>query len=112
MQENAASSENEEEWIGEKTRKFRVESDSFLIWVDNHYSTHKTNNYNHSIGIIIPIKNGVVKLYGVVIKARGEEKVKKKIEYHDGKVHYINIHNVNCLPEATICLLSPHQWYQ
>ena len=57
-----------------------------------------TNNFNHFIGTLITINNRAVKVYGVVIRFRGEETVKWKIEDGDGKVYSIIIHNANYIP--------------
>ena len=68
------------------------------------------NNTNHFIGLLKAINNRGFKSYGGVIKVRGEGAVKWKIEDDDGKIYSIIIHNVNYVPEAPICLLSPQQW--
>ena len=68
-----------------------------------------TNNVNYFIGDIITTKNRVVKRCGVVIQVKLEGTVKCKIEDNDGKVHLIIIPNLNYVPEAPICVLSPQQ---
>ena len=59
-----------------------------------------------------PINKRGLKEYGGEIKFRGEVKVKWTIEYDDGKINSIIIHNVNYIPEAPIWLLLPHKEYQ
>ena len=95
-----------------KQLRFRVDSYFFLIAVDIHASTFMTTNVNHLIGPLSNTEKSVVKGYGVVIKFIGEVTVKWKIEYNDGKLHSIIIHIVNYVPEAPICLISPHKWFQ
>ena len=51
----------------------------------NHSYTRITNNTNHFIVPLKPIKNRVVTGYGVVIKVRGLDMVKWKIEDYYGK---------------------------
>ena len=65
-------------------------------------------NINKFIGLLRPIKNSLVKGYGVMIKVRGDVIVKMKIEDDDGEIYFIVIHNVNYIPEYPICLISTH----
>ena len=95
MYANADLSGDEEEGIGDKPRKFRVDSDSFLIVIVNHASTRMTKNVNNFIGPIRNINNRVVKGYLAVIKVRGEGTHTWIIEEGDGEVYSIIIHNVN-----------------
>ena len=89
-----------------------MDSYYLFIAVDNHASTCMTKNVNHFILPHRPINNRVVKGYGGLVKVRGDETVKCKIEDDDGKIHSIIIHNVNYLPESLICILLPQQWSQ
>ena len=54
-----------------------------------------TNNVNNFIGKLRLIKNKVVKRYGGLIKFRGEDTIKRKIEDRDRNIHSIIIHNVD-----------------
>ena len=54
-----------------------------------------SNNTDHFIGPLCPVKKCTVKGYGVMDKVRGEGTIKWKIEGNDGKLHNIIIHKVN-----------------
>ena len=110
LQANVASSDDEEEGIGDNPHKFRVESDYFLIGFYINDSTCIINNVNHFIGPLRPINNRVVNVYGGMIKFRREVTLKWNIEDNDRNVHSVIIHNVNYLPESPICLILPQQW--
>ena len=71
-----------------------------------------TKKVNHFIGSPRPIKNRAVKVYGGIKKVMGEGKIKWKIEYKDGKIHSIIIHNVKYVPEATTQLQLSQKWDQ
>ena len=75
-----------------------MDSDSFLISVDNHASTRMTKNVNNFIGPLRPKKKGSQGDYVGTTKLRGDEIVKCKIEDNDGKVHAIIIHDKNYAP--------------
>ena len=68
---NVDSSRYEEEVTGDRPRKFKVGSNSFLIGVDNHASTCMANNINHFMGLLKNINNRVVKGCAEVIYIRG-----------------------------------------
>ena len=57
--------------IGYKPQKFKVYYESFLIGVDKHAHTCITNNTNHFIGQLRPIKHRVVKGYWGYDKVQG-----------------------------------------
>ena len=95
-----ASSDDEESGIEDNTHKFKVDSTSFLDGVDNYDSALMTNNVNHFIVPLVPIKNRFVRVCVGIIKFRGSGTTKLKIEDNDGNIHSISTHNSNHLPEA------------
>ena len=105
LQENIASSDDEEEGVRYKPHKFKVYYESLLIWFDNHESTCKANTGNHFIGQLRPIRNMPFKGYGVLINVGGEGTVKWNIEDDDDKIYYIIIHNFNYIHEPPIFLI-------
>ena len=62
-----------------------------MIGVDNHTYTGIPKIINHFIGLLFPIKNHEVKRYIVMVKIRGEGKIKWDIEDNNGKVNSIII---------------------
>ena len=72
-----------------------------MIGVDNHTYTGIPKIINHFIGLLFPIKNHEVKRYIVMVKVRGEGKIKWDIEDNHGKVHSIIIRKVSYVPKAS-----------
>ena len=79
MHSNVESSEEEEDETGGRTHKFKVESDSLLVEVDNNASTCMAIKICHFLVTLKPNNNRLVKGYGVVVKVRREGTVKCKI---------------------------------
>ena len=92
--------------------KFKVDSNSFIIGLDNNAFTFTTKHFNHIIRTNIPTKNQVVKGYGGTIKVRDEGTIKWKVEDYNENIKPIIIQNVKYASESTIRLLSIHQWSQ
>ena len=76
-----------------------MDSDSSLIVVNKHASMFMSDNTNHYIRPLWPIKNCIVKVYGLMVGFGGYNTIKWNIEDDNGKVNYIIIHNVNYIPE-------------
>ena len=72
MYANADLSGDEEEGIGDNPRKLRVDSDYFLIGVDNHAYTCMNKIFNHFIVSPGPINNRSIEGYGGTVKVGGE----------------------------------------
>ena len=79
-----------------------MESDALLVGADNNTSTCMAIKIHHFIGTLKPIKNRLVKGYGVVVKVREEVMVKYKMKNNDGQIHFIIVHKVNYVPGSPI----------
>ena len=95
-----------------KPHKFAVDSDSFMIGIDNNSSTTISNRSSHFIGTITPVKGKFVNGFGSVVQVKGEGMIIWKIEDDDEIVHSIKIKKALYVPEALSCLLAPKQWAQ
>ena len=95
-----------------KPQKFAVDSDSFMIGIDNNSSTTISNRSSHFIGTITPVKWKMVKDFVGVVQGKGEGAIICKIEDDDGIVHSSKIKKALYLPEASSYLLAAQQWAQ
>ena len=89
----------------------KLDSDSFIIAVDNCCTTSVTNNLKDFIEPPKDRKTAVSGMGGTILAtARGT--VRWKIEDDDGKVHSIVLKKVLYAPDAPFRLLSPQHWSQ
>eukprot|EP00978_Attheya_sp_CCMP212_P046714 scaffold407103_cov35-Attheya_sp.AAC.1 len=89
----------------------KLDSDSFVIAIDNCCTTSVTNNLKD---FVTPPKNRNTSVAGMrgIIVATKRGTIRWKIEDDDGKVHTINLKNALYAPSAPFRLLSPQHWSQ
>eukprot|EP00957_Ditylum_brightwellii_P069217 5255265-Ditylum_brightwellii.AAC.1 len=90
-----------------------MDSDSFVIHVDNCASTCVSNDINHFVLVIDTLHSHYIKATGGNhIKVHGKGMIRWSIQDNSGTVHPIYIKDALFVPEATVCLLSPQHWGQ
>lgn len=95
-----------------KGLKFRYESDSFTIGIDNHASKCIPNDIKYFITPLTPTPNAYLKGTGGNLVVRGTGAVRWMIEDDNSKIYTIIIKDFLYLQELKFCLLSPQHWSQ
>eukprot|EP00957_Ditylum_brightwellii_P068967 5234111-Ditylum_brightwellii.AAC.1 len=95
----------------------RVDSDSFVIGIDNQASVCISNNPDHFITELKPWpsrkkKSMVHDFRGGTTKIQEQATVQWRIEDDNGKVSVIDIPNLAYVPSASYCILSSQHWAQ
>eukprot|EP00978_Attheya_sp_CCMP212_P034152 scaffold141825_cov31-Attheya_sp.AAC.2 len=94
-----------------KDEPTKLDSDSFVIAIDNCCTTSVTNNLKD---FVTPPKNRNTSVAGMggIIVATKRGTIRWKIENDDGKVHTIILKNALYAPSAPFRLLSRQHWSQ
>ena len=92
--------------------KYKYDSDSFEIGVDNHASKTISNDSSQFISYITPTPKTILRGAGGNLKVKGVGTVRWKIEDDDGKEHELIIKGCLYVPDMSSCLLSPQHWSQ
>jgi len=89
-----------------------LDSESYIIGIDNHSSCSITNNVDDCIGHLTPSSIKIRGFQGATAYANGIGTVKWTIEDNNGIRHNILIKNTLFAPTTKQCLLCPQQWAQ
>ena len=92
--------------------KFKFDSDSFRIGVDNHTFRNMSNNLEHFVSKITPTKNTYLRGVGGNLKVHGVGTLTWKTNDDQGKTHELTIKNALYVPKLPSCKISPQYWAQ
>ena len=104
---NTASSK-----FSSQPHSYAFDSDSQIIWVDNHASRCISDKISDFITELKPSKNNKFRGAGGNIQIKGIGTLRWRIQDDEGKHHGIYIKNALYIPDLPISLLSPQHWSQ
>ena len=87
--------------------KYKYDTDSFEIGIDNHASKCIEKDKNNFISRITPTSNTILRGSGGNLQVRGFGTVQWKITDDNGQEHKITIQGCLYVPDMHSCLLSP-----
>ena len=93
-----------------KKPKYKFDSDSYMIGIDNHSSRCISNGINHFITALTPTSRSYLRGITGNLQAKGEYKLVWSIDDDHGVSHKIKIKNCLYVPGLPSCLASPQHW--
>ena len=92
------------------TSKYKFDSDSYMIGIDNHVSRCISNDINHFITALTPTPRSYLRGIPVDLKVQGEGALVWHIDDYQGRSHRIKIKNCVYVLGLPSCLASPRHW--
>ena len=90
--------------------KYKFDSESYMIGIDNHASRCISNDINHFITALTPTPRSYLRGITGNLKVKGEGTLVWSIDDDQGRSHKIKIKNCLYVPGLPSCLESPQHW--